>query len=101
MASRTKQKEEARARRLAEERARQARERQQRRLRMVAGVVLGALAVVAVAIAVSSGGGGGSAAGLQTGTKLVQTQTTVDNLLSGIPQSGTTLGKPNAPVTMY
>ena len=101
MASRTKQKEEARARRLAEERARTARVRQQRRLRMVTGVVLGALAVVAVAIAVSSGGGGGGATGLETGTKLAQTQTTVNNLLSGIPQSGTTLGNPNAPVTMY
>jgi len=97
MASRTKQKEEARARRLAEERARVERERRQRRLRMLGGVVLGAVAVVAVLIAVSSGG---SSNGLQTGTRLAQTTASVESLLSGIPQSGSRLGNPKAPVTM-
>ena len=53
MASRTKQKEEARARRLAEERARTERARRDRRLRMVGGVVSAAVAIVAVLIAVS------------------------------------------------
>ncbi len=98
MASRTKQKEAARAKRLAEERARQERDRRQRRLRMIGGVVIGAIAVVAVAIAISSSGGGSS--GLQTGTKLTQTKATVNNLLAGIPQSGSTLGKSTAPVTV-
>src|SRR5947209_16582889 len=55
MASRTKQKEEARARRLAEEQARSERARRQRRVRMLAGVIIGAVAVVAVLIAVSVG----------------------------------------------
>jgi protein-disulfide isomerase len=98
MASRTKQKEAARARRLAEERARQERQRRVRRVRMVGGVVLGAVAVVAIAIAISSSGGGSS--GLQTGAKLTATKATVNNLLAGIPQSGNTLGSPSAKVTV-
>lgn len=67
-------------------------------MQMIGGIVLGAAAVVAViiAISVSSGGGGG----LKHGTQASQTVTQVEQLLSGIPQSGTTLGNPNAPVTM-
>lgn len=98
MASRTKQKEEARARRLAEERARAERDRRTRRMRMVGGVVIAAVAVVAVGIAISSGGGGKS--GLQTGTKANATTSTVGTLLAGIPQHGNTLGNPNAKVTV-
>ncbi len=99
MASRKEQKEQARARREAEERARAARQRQQRRLRMVIGSVLVAIAIVAVLIAVSSGGGG-SVSGLQTGTSSAKTMATVQKLLTGIPQSGVTLGSSSAPVTM-
>jgi protein-disulfide isomerase len=98
MASRTKQKEEARARRLAEERARVERARRQRRTRMLGGVVLGAVALVAVAIALSLGGG--NSAGLAKGKKASQTVATVQSLLAGIPQSGARLGNPKAPVTM-
>jgi protein-disulfide isomerase len=98
MASRTKQKEEARARRLAEERARAERDRRTRRMRMVGGVVIAAVAVVAVGIAISSGGGGKS--GLQTGPKANATTSTVGTLLAGIPQHGNTLGNPNAKVTV-
>lgn len=100
MASRTKQKEEARARRLAEEQARVSRGRRQRRLRMVSGVVLGAAAVLVVAIAISSGGGSAGATGLATGTQAKQTISTVQSLLSGIPQSGNQLGSPAAKVTV-
>jgi protein-disulfide isomerase len=98
MASRTKQKEEARARRLAEERARLEHERQQRRLRMVIGVVLAAVAVIVVAIAISSNGG--SKSGLQTGTKANATVSGVETLLAGIHQNGNTIGNPNAKVTV-
>jgi protein-disulfide isomerase len=98
MASRTKQKEEARARRLAEEQARLERGRRQRRLRMLGGVVLGALALVAVAIALSLGGG--KSGGLAKGKKASQAVATVQALLAGIPQSGARLGNPKAPVTM-
>jgi protein-disulfide isomerase len=99
MASRKEQKEQARARRLAEERARAERAQRERRLRMIGGVVLGAIAVVVVAIVISSGGGS-KANGLQNGTAANKTATTVQNLLAGIPQSGARLGNPKAPVTM-
>jgi protein-disulfide isomerase len=99
MASRKEQKEQARARRLAEERARAERAQRERRLRMIGGVVLGAIAVVVVAIVISSGGGS-KANGLQKGTAANKTATTVENLLAGIPQSGARLGNPKAPVTM-
>jgi protein-disulfide isomerase len=98
MASRTKQKEEARARRLAEEQARAERARRQQRMRMILGVVVGAVVVVVVLIIVSSGGG--KKGGIQTGTQANATVTSVNSLLAGIPQSGNTLGSPNAPVTM-
>jgi protein-disulfide isomerase len=98
MASRTKQKEEARARRLAEERQRAERARRERRLRMIGGTVLLAIAVVAVGIAISSGGGG--ATGLQKGKQQNSTVSGVSSLFNGIPQSGAVLGDPKAPVTM-
>ena len=99
MASRTKQKEEARARRLAEERARAERAHRERRLRMIGGVVLTAVAIVAVLIAVSSGSAN-KATGLQKGVAQAKTVANVSSLLSGIPQSGARLGNPKAPVTM-
>jgi protein-disulfide isomerase len=98
MASRTRQKEEARVRRLAEERAALERQRRQRRLRTTIGIVLVAVVVVVVAIVIGSGGGG--SAGLQQGTKLAATKSAVTQLLSGIPQVGGVLGKKTAPVTM-
>jgi protein-disulfide isomerase len=97
MASRTKQKEEARARRLAEEQAHAERARRQRRLQMLAGVVLAAVAVVAVAIAISSSGGSSANS---TPAAFKSAATTVDSQLAGIPQSGVTLGSPSAPVTV-
>ena len=65
MASRAEHKQQARARRLADERARLERKRRQRRVYVLGGVALGAVAVVAVAIAVSGGGGGST--GLKNG----------------------------------
>jgi protein-disulfide isomerase len=97
MASRTKQKEEARARRLAEERAHAERSRRQRRMQMLAGVVLAAVAVIAVAIAISSSGGSATKA---SPAAFRSAASTVDSTLAGIPQSGTTLGSPNAKVTV-
>ena len=98
MASRTKQKEEARARRLAEEQARTEHARRQQRIRMVLGTVLVAVVLVVAAVVISSGGG--KSGGLQTGTTANSTVTEVNQLLNGIPQSGAVLGNPNAKVTM-
>ena len=98
MASRKAQREEARARRLAEEKARQERARRTRRLRMIGGVVIAAVALGVVAIAISSGGG--HKGGLAKGTAATKTVAQVQSLLQGIPQDGTRLGNPKAPVTM-
>jgi protein-disulfide isomerase len=101
MASRTKQKEEARARRLAEEQARSERARRERRLRMVGGIVLAAVIIAVVLVTISSSGGK-KAPGLakRGSTQRSAAVLAVDNLLSGIPQSGARLGNPKAPVTM-
>jgi protein-disulfide isomerase len=99
MASRKEQKEQARARRLAEEQARAAKAQRDRRLRMIGGVVVGAIVIIVAAIAISSGGSS-SATGLQKGTAANKTATSVQSLLAGIPQSGAQLGSSTAPVTM-
>ena len=91
MASRTKQKEEARARRLAEEQSRAERARRQQRVRMIIGAVAVAVVVVVVAIIISTGGA--KKGGIQTGGKGNATISAVNNLLTGIPQSGNTLGE--------
>ncbi len=98
MASRAEHKQEARARRLAEEKATLERHRRQRRVYVLGGVVVAAAAAVAVAIAVSGGGGGST--GLEKGSGEATIAAEVQQLLAGIPQSGTTLGNPNAAVTM-
>jgi protein-disulfide isomerase len=99
MASRTKQKEEARARRLAEEQTRAERERRQRRVRMLGGVVVAAIAVAAVLIAVSSGSSGNKAV-KPNSPQATKTAKQVNSLLAGIPQAGNTLGNPSAKVTV-
>jgi protein-disulfide isomerase len=100
MASRTKQKEQARARRLAEERAAAERAARTRRTRMLGGVLALAVVIVAVAIAISAGGGSGGSPVKANSAAGRSDVAAVSNLLSGIPQSGTTLGKPNAPITI-
>lgn len=98
MSSRKAQREEARARRLAEEQARAANARKRRNLLTLAGVLVVAVVVVVVAIAISSGGG---AKGLAKGKTATKNTAAVTQLLNGIPQSGARLGSPTAPVTMY
>ncbi len=99
MASRTKQKEMARARRLEQEREHAQAQARARKIRMLGGIVVLAVAVVAVFVAISSGGSSGGS-GLQTGPALVTTKSAVAQLLSGIPQSGNVLGNASAPVTV-
>ena len=99
MASRKEQKEAARQRRLAEEQARAERARRDRRLRMLGGTLVGAIALVAVAIAVSSGGSSAKVVAPNSAAAK-KAQATVNTLLAGIPQQGATLGSPNAKVTV-
>jgi protein-disulfide isomerase len=99
MASRKEQKEQARARRVAEEQAASARAHRMRRLQLLAGAVIVAVVVIAVAIAISVGGSS-SSSGLQNRHQASQTYAQVSSLLAGIPQSGVTLGNPSAKVTL-
>src|SRR5450432_1369837 len=92
MASRKAQKDAARERRLAEERARAERTRRTRRLRMVGGVVVVAIALVAVAIAISSNGSSSAKVVKPSSPAAKKAQASVNTLLKGIPQQGTTLG---------
>jgi protein-disulfide isomerase len=100
MASRTRQKEEARARRLAEERARAEHAQRTRRMQMLGGVVALAAVVVAVVIAISVSGGSNKPAPKPGSSASNADVTAVSTALNGIPQSGQTLGNPNAPVTI-
>jgi protein-disulfide isomerase len=100
MASRTAQKQAARERRLAEERARAESARRTRRLRMVGGVVVVAIALVAVAIAISSGGSGSIKVVKPNSPAAKKAAASVNSLLHGIPQQGDTLGSPSAKVTL-
>jgi protein-disulfide isomerase len=100
MASRKEQKEQARAARLAAEQELRERAQRMRRMQMLIGVVVLAAAVIVVAIVVSS-----SSKSPTPGLAKNQKQSTalygqVNSLLAGIPQSGTTLGDPSAPVTL-
>jgi protein-disulfide isomerase len=97
MSSRTERKSQAREERLVREREAVAREQRMRRLTLLGASALAAAAVVAVLIAVSQGGddaGNGS-----TGARLAGTAEAT-KLFAGIPQSGATLGSPDAPVRM-
>jgi protein-disulfide isomerase len=99
MASRTRQKEEARARRLAEERAAAERAGKQRRIRMLGGVLVAAVVVIVVAVVVSSSGG--SSAAPKPGSAAASKESTaINSLLAGIPQSGNRLGSPSAHVVV-
>jgi protein-disulfide isomerase len=99
MASRTRQKEEARQRRIAAEQERLERSRRERRLRIVGGTLLGAIAVVAVLIAISSSGGTKAAPKVNSPAAR-GVAGTVSSLLAGIPQAGNRIGSPSAGVSV-
>ena len=97
MASRKEQREQARAEREKREAEEQAKAKRKRNLLLLGGAVALAAVVVVVAVVISSGGSskkGGSAKGDAVGA----TQAT--QLLDGIPQKGSTLGNPKAPITL-
>ena len=100
MASRKEEKEAARARRLAEEQARAATAQRRRRMQIVGGVIAAAVVIVVVLVVVSSGDNGKSGTIKPNSVQAKSTAASVDKLLKGIPQHGTTLGDPQAPVTV-
>lgn len=97
MANRAEQKAKARAERLERERKLAEEARRKQRLMRLGGVGIVAVIVIVAAIAISSGGGGKTPP-TPTSAKASATVARVNALLSGIPQSGNTLGNPNAQV---
>jgi hypothetical protein len=102
MASRRQQKEAARQRRIAEERARAARERRDQRFRLFGGVGIAAVAVVAVVVVIAAGSGrskNGTGTPIKqantSGVKLPAAKTT--NLAAAVKAAGcTTIDTPDA-----
>jgi protein-disulfide isomerase len=98
VSSREQRKQAAREARLAAERREASAALRRRRLSQLGGMVLAAATVVAVLVAVSSGGGSGHKAVPSGGA--AADAGNAPALLGGLPQSGLTLGKRNAPVTL-
>jgi protein-disulfide isomerase len=100
MASRKDQKEQARAARLAAEQAAQERAARTRRVQLLGGTLVIAIAAIVVIVVISVGGGG-NGGGIKSNKKQsAALYNQVNGLLAGIPESGATLGKPSAPVTV-
>jgi protein-disulfide isomerase len=98
MASRAEQKAQARAERIEYERQLADAARRKQRLSRLAGVVVAAVVIIIAAVVISSSGNGGSGP-VKLGSKPATViQKRVNNLLAGIPQSGSTLGNPSAPI---
>ncbi|MEA2436913.1 MAG: hypothetical protein QOF65_1469 [Thermoleophilaceae bacterium] len=96
MASRKEQREQARAEREEREAADRAKAQRKKRMLQLGGALVAAAVIVVVAIVVSSGGSSnkGSSSGKAAGADQAS------QLLNSIPQQGTTLGNPKAPVTL-
>jgi protein-disulfide isomerase len=96
--TRKQRREQSRSERKALEQAEVDRAKRRTRLTQL-GIVVAVIVVVIVGIAIATGGGGKKT--VTAGTPAANaTVTEVTSLLHGIPQSGTVLGDPNAPVTM-
>ncbi len=97
--TRKERREQARSQRRAMEEAEAASAARRRRLTQLASVV--AVVVVAIVVILLATGGGGGSKKVAPGSKpAVETQKTVSSLLASIPQKGSVLGSPTAPVTM-
>lgn len=99
MSHRKEQKEAARAQRLEAERAEADKAARAARVRRLA-IALGALAVAAVVLILVLGGGDDDAGGGGGEDGAVAGVTDSRAMLDGVPQSGSVLGDPDAPVTL-
>jgi len=98
--TRKQRREQARTQRKALEEEQAASAKRRARLTQLGIVVVVVIAAVVV-ILIATGGGGSSKDQAKSGSKAAnENVTTVSNLIGGIPQSGNTLGDPNAPVTL-
>ncbi len=96
--TRKQRREQARGERKALEQAEAARAKRRTRLTQL-GIVVAVVVVVIVGIAIASGGGGKTTVPPKS-KEANATVAEVKTLIDGIPQSGNTLGDPNAPVTL-
>ena len=96
MASRKEQREQARAEREAREAAERAKAQRNKRLLMLGGALVAVAAIVVVVIVVAGGGSDDKGTEAKGGNGTSQAA----QLLDGIPQTGSTLGNPKAPVTV-
>jgi protein-disulfide isomerase len=102
MASRTKEKEAARQRRLEQEAAAKAATQRKQRLTIAGSLLVVVIAVAVVLVIVLGGSSSSDNSANATNVNSKQAKTaaaTVESLLKGIPQHGTTLGNPKAKVT--
>jgi protein-disulfide isomerase len=102
MASRKADKEAARQRRLEQEAAAKAANQRKQRLTIAGSILIAVIAVAVVLVIVlggSSGSGNSANATHVNSPRAKSAAASVDTLLKGIPQHGTTLGNPKAPVT--
>ena len=96
--TRKQRREQARAQRRELEEAEAASAKRRTRLTQL-GIVAGIVVAIIVAIILATGGGSKTAIP-KNSTEVNATVGEVTSLLQGIPQSGNTLGNPNAPVTL-
>jgi protein-disulfide isomerase len=102
MASRKADKEAARQRRLEQEAAAKAATQRKQRLTIAGSLLIVVIAVAVVLVVVlggSSSSGNSKLASQPTSAKAKTVAAQVDAMLKGIPQHGTTLGNPKAPIT--
>jgi protein-disulfide isomerase len=92
--------EAARAQRLEREQAATAADTRRKRLYMLLGLLGAALVIVVAAVAISSGGSSNKNTPAASSGGAVQGTADTKALIGGIPQSGITLGKASAPVTI-
>ena len=94
MASRKEQREEARRQREEREAEERKKQRRKRRIWQAGAGLVTIAAIIIVAVLVAGSGGGGTKATKKEGQA-------AQDLFAGIAQSGTTLGNPQAKVTLY
>ncbi len=97
--TRKQRREQARSERKALEQAEADRAKRRARLTQL-GIVVAIVVVVIVGIAIATGGGGSKKPPPVGSHESNATVAEVKTLIDGIPQSGNTLGDPNAPVTL-
>jgi protein-disulfide isomerase len=96
--TRKERREQARSERKAIEAATAAQAARRRRMIQLGGAIGAAVVIIVVILVATSGGG--KKEGLAKGKQANSTVAEVSSLIKGIPQSGNTLGNPNAPVTL-